>query len=383
VDAHSCGKNERGGIEDESMNILIVAGSRGSMSQLRPEHESFIGIANKGHDVTIVIEPDSVYTPRLKELGIRLLHCWPTKKICRKTIRTLRKELSSLHYDIIYATSSKTIPNAAFAAIGFPAKVIAYRGTTGGLYRHDPSAYLTILHPRVDGVICVSEAVRQDVLKRVWNNRDKVVTIHKGHDLGWYQASPADLSEFGIVPGDFVIICAVNARPSKGIEVMLDAANTLAAHDNIHLLLAGLNMDKEPYTSLIAGNKMRGRIHTAGFRQDAPELIAASDVLVQPSISGEGLPRAVMEAISYGTPVVATDTGGGKEVIEDGVTGFIVPVREPQAIADRVEKLYASPEFAQQMAKQSRRHLETDFSSTGTVEKFIDFFESLLDRNSG
>jgi len=138
-----------------AMNILIVAGSRGSVSQLRPEYESFIGMAEQGHNITIVIEPDSVYTPRLKELGINLLHCYPKKKVCRNSIRALRAELDRIDYDIIYATTSKTIPNAAFAAIGYRAKVVAYRGTTGGLYRHDPSAYLTILHPRGDGVICV------------------------------------------------------------------------------------------------------------------------------------------------------------------------------------------------------------------------------------
>jgi glycosyltransferase involved in cell wall biosynthesis len=286
--------------------------------------------------------------------------------------------LSRQHYDIIYATTSKTIPNAAFAAIGFPAKVVAYRGTTGGLYRHDPTAYLTILHPRVDGVICVSEAVRQDVLAQVWKNRDRVVTIHKGHELDWYQATPADLGEFGIAPADFVIICAVNARPSKGIDVMLQAADLLADHERMHLLLAGLGMDKEPYTRLIANNRMRERIHVAGFRQDAPQLIAASDVLVQPSVSGEGLPRAVMEAVSYGTPVVITDTGGGKEVIEDGKSGFVVAARDPAAIADRIARLYADTELARHMAAAGKERLRTEFSSANTVAQTIAYFESLL-----
>ena len=325
------------------MNILIVASSHGSLSQIRPEYESFIGIAEQGHNITIVIRPDSVYAPRLKELGIRMLDCFPEKKICLKSIKAIRRELHTTHYDIIYANNSKTIPNAAFAAIGFPAKVVAYRGTTGGLYRHDPTAYLTILHPRVDGVICVSDAVRDDVVKRVWKNKDKVVTIYKGHNLEWYDARPADLAEFGIKNTDFVLICAVNVRPSKGIDVMLEAANKLAHLDNLHLILAGRGMDSEPYSSLITTNAMRERIHVAGFRNDAPELIAASDILVQPSRSGEGLPRAMMESMSYGTPVIITDTGGGKEVVEDGKSGFVVPVEDPDAIAQCIEQLYNDP----------------------------------------
>jgi len=359
------------------MDILIVAGSRGSESQLRPEFECFISFAERGHNITVVIQPDSIYTPRLQKLGIRMLHCWPEKKICIKTIKALRAELRNNHYDIIYATTSKTIPNAAFAAIGFPVKVVAYRGTTGGLYRHDPSAYLTILHPRVDGVICVSDAVKDDVLRRVWGDKSKVITIHKGHDLSWYKAEPADLSEFGIGKQDFVVICAVNARPSKGINIMLQATDQLSHLANLHLLLAGKGMDQEPYKSLIASNSMKERIHIAGFRNDAPQLIAASDILVQPSISGEGLPRAVMEAISYGTPVIVTDTGGGKEIVEDGLSGFVVPVKDPDAIAAKVEQLYSNPSLLDKFSSAGQTRLAEAFSSGQTADKYISYFKQL------
>ncbi len=359
------------------MNILIAAGSRGALSQLRPEFESFIAMAERGHKLTIVIKPDSVYVPRLRELGIRMLHCYPETKIDLKSIRALRAELRRTHYDIIYATTSKTIPNAAFAAIGFPAKLVAYRGTTGGLHRHDPTAYMTILHPRVDGVICVSEAVRQDVLRRAWKNRKQVVTIHKGHNLEWSSKPPADLGEFGIGADDFVVICAVNARPSKGIDIMLEAANDLAHLGNLHLLLVGKDTDAEPYSSLIARNRMRERIHVAGFRNNAPELIAASEVLVQPSRSGEGLPRAVMEAMGYGTPVVITDTGGGKEVVVDGVSGFVVPVEDPAAISRRVEQLYSDPELRRQLAENGKKNLEDQYSSARTTDKYLAYFSTL------
>jgi glycosyltransferase involved in cell wall biosynthesis len=362
------------------VNILIAAGSRGALSQLRPEFESFITMAERGHRLTVIIQPDSVYVPRLRELGIRMLHCYPETKIDLKSIRALRAELRHTHYDIIYATTSKTIPNAAFAAIGFPAKLVVYRGTTGGLHRHDPTAYLTILHPRVDGVVCVSEAVRKDVLRQVWKNRDQVVTIHKGHDLEWSSRPPADLGEFGITTQDFVVICAVNARPSKGIDIMLDAANQLAHIPDLHLLLVGKGMDEEPYTTLIAGNRMRERIHVAGFRQNAPELIAASDLLVQPSRSGEGLPRAVMEAMGYGTPVIITDTGGGKEVVEDGISGFVIPVEDPAAISNRIEQLYGDRELCRQMATNGRKNLEDRFSSTRTTDRYLEYFGALAGR---
>ncbi len=367
------------------MNILIFTTSHGSTNSIRPELEIFLALAKRGHKVTVVAQKDSEYGKIFEANGIKVIDQKPKRKICMESIRVLRDELRSCRYDIIYATNSKAIPNAAFAAIGFPAKMITYRGTTGGLYRHDPSAYLTHLHPRVDGVICVSNAVRDDVRKQVWGKarRDNVVTIYKGHDLAWYDKPPADLSEFSIQKSDFVLICAVNVRPSKGIPVMIAAADKLADIPNLHLLLVGKNM--EQYADLIQKNRMQPRIHIAGYRYDAPELIVASDLLIQPSISGEGLPRAVMEAMGYGTPAVITTTGGGKEVVTDGLNGKVVPVNDPDAIATAVRALYLQPDKILAMSIECKRAIAERYSIEQTTLEFEQFFQRMLndDANQG
>ncbi len=357
------------------MNILVFASSRASFNSYRPEAEIFCGLAKSGHKVTVMTRANDEQLARYQEAGVKVIDGEATKKICIESIKTLRKELSENDYDIVYATNSKTIPNAGFACIGFDVKFIVYRGTTGGLYRHDPTAYLTILHPRVDGVVCVSDAVREDVAKRIWKNKDNLVTIYKGHNIDWYRnIEPADLSEFGIEEGHFTVICAVNARPSKGIAVMLEASNLLARLPDLHLLLVGRNMDQEPYSSLISESKMKSRIHLAGYRHDVPQLVKSSDLLVQPSISGEGLPRAVMEAMGLATPVVITTTGGGKEVVDDGESGYVVPIKSAEAIAERVEALYHNPELAKEMALRGQQKIESELSSEQTVKNYIDYF---------
>lgn len=358
------------------MKILVYTASNSSMSSIRPEAEMFVGFFRRGHDVTIATDANSEMAEMYRKAGIRVIDCQPEKKISLSAIRIVRDELKSGHYDILLAMNSKSIPNGAFAAIGTGVKMVTYRGTTGGLYRHDPSAYLTHLHPRVDGIVCVSDAVREDVQKRVWSDRVNVVTIHKGHNINWYDKSPADLSEFGITEDDFTLICAVNVRPSKGIPVMLEAVNQLADIHNLHLLLVGRNM--EVYNDLIEKNSMKDRIHVTGYRHDVPELIAASDVLVQPSISGEGLPRAVMEAMAYGTATILTTTGGGKEVAQDGVTGFVVPTRNPDMIAEKIRLLYNDPELLKSMGEKSRARIENDFNNEKTIDAYLEYFQSLL-----
>ncbi|QUM82612.1 glycosyltransferase family 4 protein [Moritella sp. 5] len=360
------------------MKILVVGDYAKITNVSRPEVMITIGFAKKGHDVTVFTRPNSEYTPMFEELGIKVIEQYPTKKVCFKTIKAIREELSSTHYDIVYALNSRTIPSAAFACIGFPAKMINYRGTTGGLYRHDPSAYLTHLHPRVDGVICVSDAVTEDVRSKVWKNKDKVVTIYKGHDLSWYQSVPGNLSEFGIPEDAFVAIAVATIRPSKGLSILIEAVSKVAHLDNFHLLLVGSGMDKDPYLSAIKNSPLADRIHLAGYRYDAPELSAASDILIQASISGEGLPRAVMEAMGYGTPSIVTETGGSKEVVIEGINGCVVPVKDAQAIADKIEYLYNNKDLVQEMSKVCKHKIETEFTSERTVLEHIAYFEKII-----
>lgn len=360
------------------MNILILPNSDGSISQIRPEFEMFIGLKKRGHDITIVVKPDCLYVPRLKELGINLLHCYPTKKICRRTIKALRQELATNDYDVVYANCSITIANAAFSAIGFPAKLVTYRGTVRGAYWHDPSNYLTIWHPRVDGIVCVAEAVRQYLLPKFTNRKTRLVTIHKGHDTAWYNMPPADLTEFGITDKDFPITCVANARPHKGVRYLLEAAKSLSDIDDLHILLVGRNIDVEPNLSLIRQSEMADRIHLTGFRYDAPELIAASKLLVLPSTSGEGLPRVVLESMGCGIPPIATDTAGTAEVVKNGRNGYVVPVKDPGAIADGVRHLYANPKLVERMSAECLKTIDNEMSVRISIDRYIDFFEALL-----
>lgn len=113
-------------------------------------------------------------------------------------MRAYRRELQAGNYDIAYGMNSKTIPNLAFAAVGLPVKLVTYRGSSSGMHRHDPTAYLTHLHPRVDAICCVSRAVERVVRSRIWRRAVVVTTVYKGQDVGWFVAERADLSEFDI-----------------------------------------------------------------------------------------------------------------------------------------------------------------------------------------
>ena len=360
------------------MNLLICTGSDSSYNSLRPEHEIYISMAKQGHNITIITHRESEYYDRFKEHGIDVIDQPIVKKLSLTSIRLIRRLIKLKSIDIVFATNSKTIPNSALACIGLPVKLIAYRGTASGLYWHDPGNYLGMYNPRIDGIICVSKYVYDFVKSRALLKNKKIVSIYKGHDLSWYDKQAADLAEFGITAENFTAICVINSRPHKGLDVMLKAANRLSDIQNFHLLIVGKGTENEPYKSLLENNSMINRIHIAGYRNDAPELIAASDILIQPSIGGEGLPRVILESLAYGTPVIASSIEGSMEIIDEGVNGLIVKTKDDRELADAIRKLYNSPELLSTLKSNSKKTLESKMSHRVTVEKFTEYFQSLL-----
>ncbi|MEH6530277.1 MAG: glycosyltransferase family 4 protein [Photobacterium frigidiphilum] len=357
------------------MKILIASSYKHAWNSVRPEAEMFIEMVKQGHQVTVVTQGDADYVARFRDNGIKVIDCYPTKKICPTTIKTIHRELKDGDYDICYGFNSKTIPNAAFACIGTKAKMVTYRGTTGGLYRHDPSAYLTHLHPKVSGIVCVSNAVRDDVRQRVWQHKENVTTIYKGHQLDWYKVEPTKREDFGLGEDTIVAVCAAHVRPSKGISVLIEATHHIN-NPNFHLLLVGSGF--EPHLDQIKQSPMSSRIHVVGHRQDVPSIMAMADFQVQPSISGEGLPRTIIEAMANGTTSVVTTTGGSPELVDDGVTGYVVPTGDATAFAEAMNKLISDREKIHAFSLAAKQKLNEEFNAAKTVEKHIAFFSALL-----
>ena len=211
------------------MNLLILPHTGGTYSSSRPESEIYVGLAKAGHRVILLTNKDREDLQRFVDNGIEVIDTPKGKKLSIRTIRQIRQAIKQNNIDIVFATNSRNIPDAAFACIGFKVKLVVYRGTTGGLYRRDPSTYLSVLHPRVDGVICVSKAVENYVKKRVWARAlNNVVTIYKGHDLNWYNKPETDLTEFNTNKENFNVVCVANARPHKGLMYFIKSAQELA-----------------------------------------------------------------------------------------------------------------------------------------------------------
>jgi glycosyltransferase involved in cell wall biosynthesis len=267
------------------------------------------------------------------------------------------------------------------ASRGLPVKIVAYRGIVGNVSFFSPISWLRFLNPRIDRIVCVANAVRDYFLRmqpaflRV--PAERLVTIHKGHSLDWYRAEPADLSALGIPRDAFVVGCVANYRPRKGIEVLVDALALLPSEWPVHLLLVGGGMDASRLTRHIAASPAAGRIHVLGYRSDAPSLTAACQAFVLPSTKREGLARSLIEAMAYGVAPVVTDCGGSPELVVDGVSGFVVPVRDAAAIAAALRKLRDDSELRRRLGAAARERIRNDFRIEDTIAKTLALYREL------
>ena len=361
-----------------SLKLLIISSYTDTWNSVRPEAEIFIGMAKRGVDVTLMTEGDSEYVPRFREHGVKIIDFHPKKKFQWSAIKTIRAELKRGGYDALYMFNNKAITNGLFAAIGLSVKTVSYRGQTGNIYWYDPTSYLTHLHPRLDAIICVANAVRDDLHTQSRLPKDKIVTVYKGHSLDWYQDAPADLSEFGIPDDGFVVGCVANDRPRKGLPVLLEASKKLPVDRPIYFLLVGNGMDNEHIQTLIKESPLASKIKVAGHRKDAPALIASCDVSVLPSLKREGLPKTVIEAMAYGTAVIVSATGGSAELIIDGESGIRVEPGDVSAIAAGIESLEASRDLCEQMGTAGQARIAQHFSTEQSASDTKQFLESLL-----
>ncbi|WP_417348069.1 glycosyltransferase family 4 protein [Ferrimonas sp.] len=363
-----------------SFKLLIISSYKDTWNSVRPEAEIFIGMAKLGVDVTLMTQGDADYVPRFRENGVKVIDFHPKKKFQWSAVKRIRQELKQGGYDAVYMFNNKAITNGLFAAIGLDVKMVSYRGQTGNISRWDPSSYLTHLHPRLDGILCVANAVRDDLRNHVWINPDNVATVYKGHSLEWYQDTPADLSQFGVPKDAFTFGCVANARPRKGLPVLLAATHHLPADSNIHLLLVGGGMDTDEVRALIDASPMKDRIHLAGFRTDAPALIASCSASILPSTKREGLPKTVIEAMVYGVAPIVSDTGGSAELIVDGESGLVVQPGDDAGLAQAMQTLWQRPEQTLKMGSLAKERIEAHFHTDQSAQQTKAYFERLLGR---
>jgi len=238
--------------------------------------------------------------------------------------------------------------------------------------------------PLADLTTNVSRAAVERYIRVGAAPKNKIRFMPNGIDTAKFKPNKAVgqrlRNELG-VDNYFVWLAVGRFEEAKDYPNMLRAFSMIVSKKlDVVLLLVGQGSLMEEVKKLASELKLEDKVRFLGVRRDVPDLMNAADTYVMSS-AWEGMPMVLLEAGACGLPVVATDVGGNSEVVLNGKTGFIVPPRNPEALAQAMEKMMALPkEKRLEMGEAGRAYIEANYSLEHVVDQWEGLYMELLQR---
>jgi len=217
---------------------------------------------------------------------------------------------------------------------------------------------------------------------------EKITYLGNGIDLDRFKPRRSRGSlrnkrkELGIPPDSKVIGMVGRLTYEKGYqELFLAAKEVLLKNQEVFFVVVGPSdvVEEQEFHRLVENLGISERVHFLGMRLDMPEIYGMMDMFVFPS-HREGFPRTLIEASAMGLPVIATDIRGCREVVNDGETGLLIPLRDHRALVQAILHLLRHSDLAERMGKAGRRRAESEFDERLIVERQIKAYRQLLVR---
>jgi glycosyltransferase involved in cell wall biosynthesis len=185
--------------------------------------------------------------------------------------------------------------------------------------------------------------------------------------------------EHGISPDERVIVSVGRLSHVKGHDVLIEAVRKLdRSRDKVRVLIAGDGEERQALVAQIARAGLEGRVELIGQTGAVDSLLHAADLFVFPS-RFEGTPFAMLEAMSIGLPVIATRFGGSDEVVEDGLSGFLVPLDDPEALAATIERALADTDATAAIGARGRT-VVSRFSRSAMLSETLSLLNAEAER---
>jgi L-malate glycosyltransferase len=208
---------------------------------------------------------------------------------------------------------------------------------------------------------------------------DRVAVVHNGIDLRRFDALAARPLEGPLPDGGPLVAVVANLWPVKDHRTLLEAAHQVRCRiPDARFALVGDGPERNPLLRRIEELGLRDAVHLLGTRYDVPAILGRASAFCLPS-RAEGLSNAIMEAMAAGLPVVATDAGGNPELVRDGGTGFVVPVGDASAMAQRLVEMLSEPARAREMGLLGRALAERELSLDRKQSAYRELYCRLLD----
>ena len=340
-------------LDPSRYDVHVVSLSPGSSVRKLERH---------GVPVTVIDEPDdAIVTGALAAL-----------------LTDLRPEV--LHNHMYRAELVGTRAAIALGEVGHLRPYVVSTVHSSRIRSEEDRRVLHSLTPRMDQLIAVSRSI---VEKLHHEGRDSapIALIHNGVDLERYdhQGPCCTLrDDYGLPPEGPIVGVVARLEAEKGHPTLLEAWPTvLAAFPDASLLVVGEGSRREALETMAAELGIADRVVFTGRRDDVPAVTAALDVAVLPSYR-EALGLTILEAMALSLPVIASNAGGIPEMIEDGITGLLVPPHDPDALASAIIRLLRDHPLADMLGRAGHDLVHERFC----IELMVDAVQRIYDEGA-
>ena len=282
-----------------------------------------------------------------------------------------------IHNHMFRAETVGTRAAMALAEIGHRRPYVVSTVHSSRIRSQEDRQVLRDLTPHMDQLIAVSQMVERKLVDE-GRTTAPVRRIYNGVDLSRYEQQEACCTlpeEYGMEPGSQLVGVVARLEPEKGHPTLLEAwPRVLRAVPDAYLLIVGEGSRREALEAQARELRIAHRVVFTGRRDDVPAVTAALDVAVLPSYrEAQGL--SVLEAMALSRPVVASNVGGIPEMIEDGVTGLLVPPHDAEALAGAITRLLRDHPYADTLARAGHDLVHDRFCIELMVEAIQTIYE--------
>ena len=332
-----------------------------------------IGMRERGHKVIIAARPESGLLLNSEKNNFRAVTVEFKRRNFPRIVFSIKKLIEKEKIDIVNTHSSKdswlALPAARIAA-NRPL-VLRTRHLSTPVHRGITNRFLYNCLPHF--VITTGKAIREQLIRVNGFNADKIVSVPTGVDTDIFrpEGPHRDLrDELDLAPLTPLVGSLSVIRSWKGLDYFVRAIPLIIKEiPQARFVIAGDGIHKKTLEKTIEETGVGNKIYMPGHREDIVNILSSIDVLVHPSYANEGVPQTILQAMAMKKPVIATDLPPLKEVVIEGETGVLVPVKNHEAIAAGTIRLLRDKEMSGRLGENGRKLVVSSYTFNGMLDK--------------
>ena len=361
------------------MNVLHINEQRGWRGGEQQASYLVRGLAQRGHNVLIAGRPGTPFIQSDHGIGpITRITAPFLSEFDVYTAAVVARAVRRHDLDIIHAHTSHAHTIACIArAIARRGKVVVSRRVDFAP-RNNPFNRFKYSLP--DAVVAVSTCIAR-VMREFGIDESRLAVVHSGTDAARFHVDPISRTELGIPDRVPLLGCVAALVGHKDHATLLDAMPLILRRiPQLRLILVGEGPLRPRIEAQIKTLNIGQAVTLLGHRLDVPRILKALDAFVLSS-KEEGFGGAALEAMACGLPVVSTDAGGMSDTVVHEKTGLLVPVRDPQALAQAVIRVFTEPDLVQKVRANLPAQVDR-FSIDHMIEGNLAVYNRLLDQKT-